>query len=328
MMKLLNNLKRLTTHPPAQVETPSFTQQWFKAGLFNFGKATVAGTDYFNCGIIERHDGRWLVTRRCKYSEKDKLGMNDLVAFKLDGLAPSYGVRVDLGIRYEMEHYEDPRVFYLNGRLHVSCCTFIRNRRGCNYPHQILCEVNDDWKLIRRYDVVCGSNGNDTWSNTRHEKNWTYFSHEGKSMLLYTPHFAFELNTDMQPFEAGYEWHWKKEWVHGQMRGGTPPVLVGDEYWTFFHSSTEHHIGKRQYHMGAYAFEAKAPFKPTRITREPLLSGSIMDGGCPGKPPCVFACGALLDRKKWLVTFGVNDHACGWVEIPMLDLTKRCVYVS
>jgi predicted GH43/DUF377 family glycosyl hydrolase len=324
-------VKNLKLPSPPQIhraDIGSFTAQGFKAGLFDFGRARLPNTDYFNCGIIERHDGWWLVTRRARFTIKDKMGMNDIMAFKLNHLKPAYGVRVNLGTRYEMEHYEDPRVFYLNGKLHVSCCTFVRNRRGCHYPHQIICEVDDQWNLVRRYDPVVGHNRGDTGLNTRHEKNWTYFWHDGKPHLLYQPPWVYELAADFKPViqtRHMAEDTWGSHWTQGQIRGGTPPVLVGDEYWTFFHSSTPWRYDRRQYHMGAYAFEATPPFRVTRVTLEPLLSGSERDGGTPGKPPCIFPCGAIHQGLSWLVTFGVNDHACGWAEIPTVDLLKRCV---
>lgn len=77
--------------------------------------------------------------------------------------------------------------------------------------------------------------------------------------------------------------------------------------------------------MGAYAFESKPPFRITKITLEPLLSGSRYDGGMPDKPPCVF-CGAAIYRdNRWLVTFGVNDIKCGYAYIPHKELLERMV---
>ncbi len=114
-------------------------------------------------------------------------------------------------------------------------------------------------------------------------------------------------------------------WKHGEIRGGTPPVLVDDLYWTFFHSSVPwREDGKRWYVMGAYAFESNPPFAMKRITTKPLLCGSRMDRWAEGKPLVVFACGALFRNGKWLITGGLNDLDSFFVEIPhneLIDLT-------
>ena len=74
--------------------------------------------------------------------------------------------------------------------------------------------------------------------------------------------------------------------------------------------------------MGAYAFEAKPPFKITRMTKKPILSGSQEDPWQEGLPLVVFPCGAVLQSNKFLVTMGVNDYVSSWIEIPLDDLNK------
>jgi predicted GH43/DUF377 family glycosyl hydrolase len=75
--------------------------------------------------------------------------------------------------------------------------------------------------------------------------------------------------------------------------------------------------------MGAFAFEAKPPFAVTRITPEPLLAGSEDDLRTLGGPLCVFPCASVLRGDSFLVTLGVNDQSCAWIEIPVADLIEK-----
>jgi predicted GH43/DUF377 family glycosyl hydrolase len=74
--------------------------------------------------------------------------------------------------------------------------------------------------------------------------------------------------------------------------------------------------------MGAYKFHAMPPYEITGMTTDPILSGSMHDRRNPGAPACVFPCGALLQNGTWLVTLGVGDTACAWMEMPHEDLVK------
>lgn len=323
----------------SRADIRSITRQTpWKCGIFNFGKAVKKDVDYFNCGLVERPDGRWLIVRRAIFSQRDKLGYNDIVAFKLNGLVPQFGIPVQMGKMFSIEHFEDPRAYYHEGRTFISACNFIRNGKGCTFPHQVICEVNDNWELVKRHDPVYGHNGKDQSSNALHEKNWVWFFHEGKMALCYSPdpHEVAILDKDFKywtdlstPDNTGTcRRYWTlfedfTVWQYGQMRGGTPPILHNGEYWTFFHSSTDIPVYRRQYHMGAYAFEAKPPFRITKITIEPLLSGSRFDRISTGKVQCVFPCGSLIDGDDFLVSFGLNDIECGWIKIPISELADQ-----
>ena len=73
--------------------------------------------------------------------------------------------------------------------------------------------------------------------------------------------------------------------------------------------------------MGAYAFSAKAPFELTRYTKIPIAAGSQLDPMVPNwSPLVVFPCGAVFDGDDWLITYGINDTACGWNRIPHEEL--------
>jgi hypothetical protein len=179
-------------------------------------------------------------------------------------------------------------------------------------------------------------NESDASGKRINQKNWLWFDHDGFLHLIYMtdPHEVVRWNPDMtvnQVFKDEFpSEHWND---FGHARGGTPPVLIDGEYWLFFHSSTDwkewnkQHPGdvKRRYHMGAYAFEARPPFRVTRVVDEPLLTGSQMDPWATGLPLVVFPGGAILRDGKWFVVMGVNDCACAWIEIPHNELMGRMI---
>lgn len=322
--------------PPIKVtdQTPSILEQTdWRTGIFNFGKGEHPQCDYFNCGLVERPDGLWLMVRRSVWKTRLIFGMNDIVAFKLggqDGLTPQIGYRVRFVNTNANEQYEDPRTFYYDGKTYLSCCNFVWYRiKKWTGAHQILVVCDDKWDVKQRYDPLYGKNGKGLGLNTGHEKNWLWFIHENRLNLIYSanPHTVVEFDGGLRVVTERRT-DAKVPWAFGEIRGGTPPVRVGGEYFTFFHSSLPWTKIFRRYYMGCYAFEAKPPFHITRITQQPLLIGSQRDYWVDKKPLVVFPCGALVRGQNWLVTLGVNDLKCGWIEIPHMDLTRRMTWLK
>lgn len=303
----------------------SITKQTdFNVGFFDFGKALQPNVRFFNPSIITRNDGNWLIARKSEGSENNGLGINSLVAFKLNQEhKPVEYIPINLTTRsYTNQHFEDPRITVINGKPWLSYCTFqILNKAYYTGAHQQVAVLNDYWQPEWRWDPIYGNNGGSILQNSGNEKNWCWFEHDGQAHLIYMtePHeVASWVNGEV--FQK-YETEGMK-WKYGHMRGGTPPIRVGDEYICFFHSSMPWKAPKRQYFMGAYAFEAKPPFKITRMTKKPILSGSQEDPWHEGLPLVVFPCGAVLQSNKFLVTMGVNDYVSSWIEIPLEGLNK------
>lgn len=318
---------------PAQAHWPSIQRQTpWPVGIFSFGKAEEPEkVAYFNPGLVERPDGLWLVTRRSENRPGITIGMNSLMAFKLDGyLAPMYGVPVKMMPRFPNEHFEDARAVQVNGTTWVSCSNFIV------FPHRpkelwtgsqiTVAPVNDRWQAMDRFDPQYGNNAKPNRAAGDIEKNWLPFGSGGRLHIIYaaTPnHVVVAFDEQMVPVET-WETSFRHDWAYGHIRGGTPPVRMGESYITFFHSSipllTKY---RRRYFMGAYEFDAQPPFKIRAMTREPILAGSDEDEWWPKKPLVVFPCGAVLQGPTWLITLGVNDLKCAWIKIPHIDLMRR-----
>jgi predicted GH43/DUF377 family glycosyl hydrolase len=94
------------------------------------------------------------------------------------------------------------------------------------------------------------------------------------------------------------------------LRGGTPPVLVDGEFWTWFHAVWIHPDKRsRVYSAGVVRFEGKQPYTPNGVSLFPLIFPDLMDQGWVKHGRIVFPCGALFDhrRREWQVSYGRND---------------------
>lgn len=311
-------------------EAPSIIEQaaagGFSAAFYDFRKANVLGIDYFNPALVRRSDGLWLVTRR-SIADVFEFGRNDLMAFKLnEDHLPLWGVPIHPPKVSTGEHFEDPRAFMFAGRWWISACNFVvYPNASWTGAHQVLLEIDDEWNVNRRRDPVYGGNGTDVFNQKGNEKNWLWFEHDGRLHLIYMtePHVVIEwcnaLNVVAQYTDTG----WYRGWRWGHCRGGTAPILAGDRYFSFFHSSLDWRNLKRRYFMGAYSFEAHPPFRVLSVTLEPLLQGSIDDPWGEGKPLVVFPCAALFEEGNWTVSLGVNDMASARMTISHEQLIGR-----
>lgn len=326
-------LARSASYSPHDPPSILDQHEW-AAGVYDFSRSEVPlrpGLDYFNCGLLVREDADWLLVRRSRWHKDCPFGMNDVLAVKLDCGTEigSPAVALNAPTYYAGEHFEDPRGLRHDGRTFVSACNFVwaPNYSGA---HQVILECDDNWKVKQRLDPRFGRNGGHCYNNAGNEKNWLWFVHDDKPHLLYQafPHTVAEFDWK---FQHSKTWETKPQrmiWQWGTIRGGTPPILVEGAYWTFYHSSVDYAPapiggGVRRYHMGAYRFEAKPPFRITGYTPEPLLSGSCHDRWNEGKPFVVFPCGAVHRNGEWFVTLGVNDLDCAWIFIPHQALAQR-----
>ncbi len=281
---------------------------------------------YFNPALVEWQGYRYLVARRRRTFFRP--GKNDIVFWLLEGDKPILEKRVIIPAQHASQHWEDPRINNVNGRLWLAFATF-RSPWRSNFVHQSAGWLNGMLQMTDPQNIAFGGNATHEITNTANEKNWVWFFPGGAPHFVYSPSPHVVVRVDgVKPAlvheTPGFMWD------YGLPRGGTPPVLVGDLYWSFFHSSIDisPKPPRRRYYMGAYAFSAEPPFAPVLYTRTPLLTGSERDFREPSAPYCVFPCGALLDAGTWHVTLGVNDIACAWLRVPHAELLARCSRVA
>jgi predicted GH43/DUF377 family glycosyl hydrolase len=322
--------KKVTTATTCS-DNPSFLEQTnYPTGLFTFWPEER--TVYFNPSLFVQDDTLYLFTRRYRFPNgHTKLPMtNDLAIWRLSKhLTPIDRTVPDPPNRYQREQWEDPRVINSNGTAFIGFATWV-HMKGWTI-RQSLCKLSSDWKRFTVHaEPKYGGNDPNPDRATRHEKNWLWFVHDSAWHCVYlsNPMTVFRLQPNGNVAKVWKSQHLALPWTLGDVRGGTTPVRVGDEYLTFFHSSQHWKNGQRIYYMGAMTFGAHPPFEVRKMTVDPILSGSDKDSRVHGGPLVIFPCGSALIDKSWLVTFGVNDEACGWIKIPQDDLKKMLVPVS
>ena len=292
------------------------------------------GTYYFNPAIIQEPDGRILLfARRCRNKrEKDEdvyLEKNDIVCFELTkDLRATKKALLQLTSHFPNEQFEDPRVVRFGDKYGLSCCTFVPFK---SYAHQAMFLLDKQFLNVGRFDPVYGNNYAQAMVNDGHEKNWLYFVHDNAPHVVYSanPHVVVRLNGRLEKEQEYVTNEFNPLWKFGEVRGGSNPILADGLYWTFFHSSLPWINKKRRYYMGAYAFEAKAPFRIVRMTTMPILTGTNQEDWWPGLPAVVFPCGAFFDSAKnqFVISYGINDVDCGYMRLPLSDLLEITKYI-
>ena len=194
---------------------------------------------------------------------------------------------------------QDPRLFLYRGQLHVSFHGLARDSSGAVRVTVLLARLSEDAR-----------HAEDIWppyydQSRNWEKNWAFFEPaDGNLCCVYSiePHVVLRVEGE-HAYEVG-----RTEaglcWEDASLRGGAPPVRVGDEYYHWFHGFYTTPFVR--YALGVYTFSAQAPFRVTRFARRPLLEPTVR----PSEKPVVFPCGAILRDGRWLVSHGHNDRAC------------------
>lgn len=218
--------------------------------------------------------------------------------------------------------FADPRLYRLGLR------TFVYWNSGWHEPR--------NYQFLQEFDPATlrplGEAREITLAGERRklEKNWTFFSTELGLFSVYsiTPHRVLRIASlpegDLRG-ETEAEMPWDLDaypTCHGGLRGGSPPVWLGDEYWSIAHSVHDAPDGYR-YAAAAYAFSARPPFHPTRapIAWLPL---PVQPRTRPRLNPAVgevaYPCGAAAVPGGLVVSYGVNDEGAAIAVLPAATL--------
>lgn len=276
---------------------------------------------HFNPGLLHFGGKYQLVTRRWLKDQRD-IWHSSLVSWTLDDeMFPLNPVPIRFPNYRGGEQYEDPRVVVHRSQFCVAHCIWRHDR--LYRAHQSLSIFDTNWNWIRTINAPYGGNGYHVGQGSAHEKNWVWFMQDDRWHFVYSfqPHVVVALVDGLNMIEYRSSLKPPVPWLYGEIRGGTPPVRVGDEYWSFFHSSLAWSGKKKRYYLGCYSFNSSPPFSVRRMTLNPILTGSDQDSRIHGGPLVVFPCGALYENGEWLVSFGINDELCGWIKIPHQKLS-------
>lgn len=218
--------------------------------------------------------------------------------------------------------YEDPRLFRdVDGRPRLIVTMYGKDGEG-------------DYTRI----AVCDPDGGDPqlldWPRRdRVEKNWLVFARSGERWLDYGLrggwHRVGLLGADGAVTRT-YRSPWHYPWDHGDVRGGSPPVLHDGLWWTFFHSTRwdeRAHYFYKDYALGVAAFEDRPPFRVVGMSPAPLWqppSSQIVVKKYVMR--VVFPGSAEMLRGSWRIVCGVNDTSVTRLRVRHADLVRSMVW--
>ena len=168
------------------------------------------------------------------------------------------------------------------------------------------------------------------------EKNWMFFAHDDVLYAVYSivPHRVLRVDLNGSGPVRCTSVHctgWDAGALvvnHGEPRGSTPPVRIGDSFHSFFHTRYQRPFARRvigalrgfslesfTYGTGAYRFRAAPPFEPESFTPELLFEPPMRPQSPRPSLACwndsaIYASGAVLEGAEWVVSAGFHDDGC------------------
>ncbi len=252
--------------------------------LHQFDARLYTGEPVFN-GALVRYRNRWVQTLRIGPNS----GTRTLIGWLGDDLRPTGPFR---GLSTPASCKEDLRLFLHDGRLWGAYMDLVRNPLGQIGRVEVnFCRFDEDLQIESEWKPRVPAQG--VW-----EKNWLPFSHDGDIHFVYSispVHSVYRWTPGKTPVIAGRSETPVGGWKE-LLRGGTPPVLYQGKYVALFH------VGNPSRRIGIYEFEAKTPFRVTRVVQEPLL---YRPGPAWG---CVYAIGLLEWGGGLYMTYGEDDR--------------------
>jgi len=221
-------------------------------------------------------------------------------------------------------------LIYSDNRDEMMCTSGFRM-----YITEIL--IDNEIIAIGNTDAVLHFEGE---NKNRREKNWVPFDYDGYLLMAY----SLQEHKVLYPIPRSNEaatiscTHSNVSWNFGELRGGTPALLDGDEYLAFFHSSmdmsTVHSEGQKipHYFMGAYTFNKEPPFEITKVSNNPIISLGFYEGKqyAPYWHPVkvVFPCGFIATKRFVYVSYGRQDHEIWLVKLDKQGLKESLIPVQ
>lgn len=279
-----------------------------------------ASPRHWNPGLLRYKDQLWLAYRHHRRDANQRCGIC-IVALdeKFHPTDKSQFLRFNAATG--TEHHEDCRLFMFRGKPHISYTEMRGYRPGIDYTcvvkyARLALTQRGKWKVEEEFHPQYGMN-----AGFAKEKNWVFFERNDRLFCIYATqpeHIVLEIDGNevlkTKYVTPGPVWHW------GSIRGGTPPIWIGDRWLAVFHSSVPSEVAPHyvRYYGAAYTFEADAPFRIMEVSEVPTFAGSEEDGHQVDpryvegwKPYVVFPCGLVQEPDgKLLVAMGVNDWQC------------------
>lgn len=292
--------------------------------------------DAFNPSIVRWKDGRLLLSFRARDPLTDAPNLMGFIWLDEDyepTSKPSI-LKVIGGRPLTHSRAQDPRLVQIGKKYYIAYNNILSDqdletRRMLIAP---LHEFMNHFFIIEPQYLLNFVGDPKNWR----EKNWSPFDYHGELLFSYSlnphrvlkPTLTDESCYSMALTEANVYWPW------GELRGGTPALIDGKEYFGVFHSyldmKTIQSNGKKisHYFMGAYRFKAEPPFNLTAISDEPIYGREFYTS--PDYPTwkplrVVFPGGLIFDEDFVWVVYGRQDHECWVVKLDKQGLLDSLV---
>ena len=238
--------------------------------------------------------------------------------------------------------HADPRFCRLNGQL------LLHFNNGAKIPNEIFMVELDQKSLLPI--TPCRKVILDHPRQSV-EKNWMFFENGGMLFTVYSisPHRVHRVHLESSGdirCVATYEVPWDVAAYaskFGVPRGSTPPVRVGNAYYSFFHSQYSKSLGRRllnnikfgtaingkSYSVGFYSFCMTDPFKPESVVQDqlfplplrPVVSRPRLSNSYD---TCFYPSGAIFRDGEWTISMGLHDDGCGLLRLDHQTLLNAC----
>lgn len=217
---------------------------------------------------------------------------------------------------------QDPRLITINDRIYMVYNNFQVGR-------MVVAELHFDGANFGLDNPICLMHFEGA-SSDRIEKNWVPFEYDKKLLLTYSisPHKIFSIGSEIDGCTTYACTQSNIQWPWGEIRGGTPALLVDGKYLSFFHSSKWYRDGdskKRFYFIGAYRFDAQPPFAITHVSSQPIMGKDFYKGKeykLWDDLRVVFPMGFVCDGDYIWLSYGKQDNECWIVKIDKNKLIK------
>lgn len=211
---------------------------------------------------------------------------------------------------YDGYSQEDARLFLHKGKPHISLTISkcegptptMKNAR-CAVIYGELQFGEFAWKVTNVKQVKYGRN-----DLTSMEKNWVFWSQDGKLYCLYASHpeqVVLLINGDKVVAEHRTP---TLPCAFGDMRGDAI-VQKNDTIVRLFHTLHRYESRKFRYFLGVARMESKPPFATTWISPVPLMAGDerIPKSTHHAKQNVVFSCGAIKSGNDFIIPISRDD---------------------
>lgn len=281
----------------------------------------------FNPSIV-RWKGMLLMSFRdiyepCYVSDLDSAGYSMIgLVFVDENINPiSPPQFLDLqGESFVLSRAEDPRLITVEDRLYIIYSDNQEEMVSKGGYRMRVAELQfDGYRFsVKSLDRMLHFEGED---RGKREKNWVPFEYDGGLLFAYSiaPHHVMRPILGHSSCETIAKTHGTLNWKWGELRGGTPGLLINEgQYLAFFHSSTKMATNFSEgeciphYFMGAYLYSAHPPFEITQKSPYPIINNKFYTDNVYipyWKPLNVIFPGGFIhdDRHIWVV-YGRHDH--------------------